>query len=159
MSPRAWIRLVVDALCLRGDVDSVPSVSTRQLLSSTVVTALDFSVFYLLVKDAPQPAAGNAKTVIVAAVVAFLLALVTSYLLSAAYVYRQLTAGKIRGGREFLVFTVCAAFSLLLTVSLIWLLAVAAGVPPLVAKAIVVVALFFWNQWMARHIIFKQKKG
>lgn len=141
---------IFDSLMLRGDVDSVASVSVRQLLGSGVTTVFDVALFYALVRL-------QVLGILASAAVSFCFALVMNYLIASCYVFRHRAGGRVWQTGRFVLYCFAALASLALSQTIIWLLSVRLSLHPLLGKGTSVVALFFWNQWIARRVIFNGK--
>ena len=138
---------MLDALLLRGDVDSIASVSVRQLLGSGVTTLVDVSLFYALTRM-------RVLGILSSAAVSFCFALVLNYLIASCYVFRHRAGGRVWRAGRFMLYCLAALISLALNQLIIWALSVRLSFHPLVGKIASVAALFFWNQWISRRVIF-----
>lgn len=146
-SPRRFCRRFLDALLLRGDVDSIASVSLRQLFSSSVATLVDITVFYALTRM-------EVVGILVSAALGFCCGLVVNFAITSCYVFRHRAAGRFMRADRFLRYVLLGTTSLCLNHAIIWFLSVYLSFHPLIGKLTSVVTVFFWNQWIARRFIF-----
>ena len=149
-APTHFAARILEPLLLKGDVDSVASVSVRQLVGSGMTTVVDVALFYLLIRF-------QLVGILTAAALSFCCALVLNYAIASSYVFRHRTGGKIWRIDRFVLYALSALISLGINQAIIWLLSVRFSFHPLIGKFAAVAILFFWNQWISRRILFNGK--
>jgi putative flippase GtrA len=107
--------------------------------------AVDFGALYLLTDHLHLH-------YLLSAAIGFLLGLITNYALSVAWVFHTRSVGDRR--KEFLIFAVIGAVGLGFNELFIWFFTETAGLHYLVSKLISTVAVFFWNFYARKKILF-----
>lgn len=146
----ALTRTLLDPVFLRGNVDSVFSVSIRQFLASGAVTVIDVGLFYGLIRCA-------GLDILLSAAISFCLASTLNYFLGSLYVFRHRAGSRAWRADRFALYVVFALVSLGLTQAIVWCLSIRLSLHPLIGKLTAVFTLFFWNQWISKRVIFNGK--
>lgn len=122
----------------------------RYFFAGGAATAVDWFTLWLL-----RSVFGVYLYIAVAA--AFLLGIITNYLLSVIFVFNGTPAG-IKRGLEFLVHLITGLIGLALTEGIIYLFTLLPELHYMIAKIVATAVVFFWN-YGSKKIILYRKHG
>lgn len=131
-------------------LNALESVHFRQLIKFSIVgagnTIIDFSVYFLLTRYAGIP-------FLLASAISWLLAVTSSFTLNKLWTFR--VKGTLGIREQYIKFFLVSVVSLVLSLSILWLLVTEFGIHDLIAKIATIGIVVFWNFFMNKFWTFK----
>lgn len=121
----------------------------RYVFAGGAATLVDWGALWLLHSCLKVP-------LYISVAAAFLLGLVTNYLLSVLFVFTGTPTDKKRG-QEFLVHLVTGLIGLALTEGIVYLMDLIPGLHYMIAKIVATAVVFFWNYGSKKIILYRRK--
>lgn len=122
----------------------------RYFLVGGFAAGINLAIFAALVRGMDAP-------IYMAATISFVLATLANYLLSVRYVF--VSGARFSRNREIVAVYLVSAVALLANQAILFALVDFAGIDPVLAQAVAIVALFLWN-YAARHFyVFRHRRA
>lgn len=131
-------------------LNPLDSIHVRQLIKFSIVglsnTLMDFSVYFVLTRYAGTP-------FLLASTISWLLAVTSSFTFNKIWTFRVRGTQGIRD--QYIKFFLVSVVSLILSLSLLWLLVTEFHIHDLLAKIATIGIIVFWNFFMNKFWTFK----